>query len=434
MPPVIEISKASRHVGEEVSIRGWLYNKRESGKLLFPLIRDGSGVMQGVVVKKEVSPEVFSQVKSLTQESTFQMTGSIRREPRAPGGHEMSITGVEVYQLLSDDDPYPITPKDHGIEFLMDRRHLWLRSSRQRAILGIRHEIIRACRDYFDDRGFTLVDTPILTPAACEGTTSLFEVNYFEDKAYLAQTGQLYNEAAAAAVGKAYCFGPTFRAEKSKTRRHLTEFWMIEPEVAFAHLEDIMVLAEELITFLVGRVVERRAGELATLKRDADKLRAVTAPFPRITYDEAIRILKEKGSNIEWGKDLGGTDETLLSEAYEKPVMVHRYPASVKAFYMQPDAEQPDRALCVDVLAPEGYGEIVGGSERISDLALLERRLEEQHLSPETFRWYLDLRRYGTCPHSGFGMGIERVVAWICGLDHVRETIPFPRMLYRLYP
>ncbi|MEE8257678.1 MAG: asparagine--tRNA ligase [Acidobacteriota bacterium] len=434
MPPVIEISEASRHVGEEVSIRGWLYNKRESGKLLFPLIRDGSGIMQGVVVKKEVSPEVFSQVKSLTQESTLQVTGSIRQEPRAPGGHEMSITGVEIYQLLPDDDPYPITPKDHGIEFLMDRRHLWLRSSRQRAILGIRHEIIRACRDYFDDRGFTLVDTPILTPAACEGTTSLFEVNYFEDKAYLAQTGQLYNEAAAAAVGKAYCFGPTFRAEKSKTRRHLTEFWMIEPEVAFAHLEDIMVLAEELITFVVGRVVERRAGELATLERDPSKLKAVTAPFPRITYDEALRILKEKGSNIEWGKDLGGTDETLLSEAYEKPVMVHRYPAAIKAFYMQPDAEQPDRALCVDVLAPEGYGEIVGGSERISDLALLERRLEEQRLSPETFRWYLDLRRYGTCPHSGFGMGIERVVAWICGLDHVRETIPFPRMLYRLYP
>ncbi len=434
MPPLIEISNAGRHVGEEVSIRGWLYNKRESGKLLFPLIRDGSGIMQGVVVKKEVSPEVFSQVKSLTQESTLQVTGSIRQEPRAPGGHEMSITGVEIYQLLPDDDPYPITPKDHGIEFLMDRRHLWLRSSRQRAILGIRHEIIRACRDYFDDRGFTLVDTPILTPAACEGTTSLFEVNYFEDKAYLAQTGQLYNEAAAAAVGKAYCFGPTFRAEKSKTRRHLTEFWMIEPEVAFAHLEDIMVLAEELITFVVGRVVERRAGELATLERDPSKLKAVTAPFPRITYDEAIRILKEKGSNIEWGKDLGGTDETLLSEAYEKPVMVHRYPAAIKAFYMQPDAEQPDRALCVDVLAPEGYGEIVGGSERISDLALLERRLEEQRLSPETFRWYLDLRRYGTCPHSGFGMGIERVVAWICGLDHVRETIPFPRMLYRLYP
>lgn len=434
MPPVIAISEAGRHVGEEVSIRGWLYNKRESGKLLFPLIRDGSGIMQGVVVKKEVSPEVFSRVKSLTQESTLQVTGSIRQEPRAPGGHEMSITGVEIYQLLPEDDPYPITPKDHGIEFLMDRRHLWLRSSRQRAILGIRHEIIRACRDYFDDRGFTLVDTPILTPAACEGTTSLFEVNYFEEKAYLAQSGQLYNEAAAAAVGKAYCFGPTFRAEKSKTRRHLTEFWMIEPEVAFAHLEDIMVLAEELITFLVGRVVERRAGELAALKRDPNKLRAVTAPFPRITYDEAIRILKEKGSNIEWGKDLGGTDETLLSEAYEKPVMVHRYPAGIKAFYMQPDAEQPDRALCVDVLAPEGYGEIVGGSERISDLALLERRLKEQRLSPETFRWYLDLRRYGTCPHSGFGMGIERVVAWICGLDHVRETIPFPRMLYRLYP
>ena len=434
MPPVIEIRNAGRHVGEEVSVRGWLYNKRESGKLLFPLIRDGSGLLQGVVVKEEVSPEVFSRVKSLTQESTLQVTGSIRQEPRAPGGHEMSITGVEIYQLLSDDDPYPITPKDHGIEFLMDRRHLWLRSSRQRAILGVRHEIIRACRDYLDEGGFTLVDTPILTPAACEGTTSLFEVHYFEEKAYLAQTGQLYNEAAAAAVGKTYCFGPTFRAEKSKTRRHLTEFWMIEPEVAFAHLEDIMVLAEELITFLVGRVVERRSAELATLKRDPDKLKAITAPFPRITYDEAIRILKERGSKIEWGSDLGATDETLLSEAYDKPVMVHRYPADMKAFYMQPDAEQPDRALCVDVLAPEGYGEIVGGSERISGLALLERRLEEQRLPLETFRWYLDLRRYGTCPHSGFGMGIERVVAWICGLDHVRETIPFPRMLHTLYP
>ena len=434
MPPVIEIRNAGRHVEEEVSVRGWLYNKRESGKLLFPLIRDGSGLLQGVVVKEEVSPEVFSRVKSLTQESTLQVTGSIRQEPRAPGGHEMSITGVEIYQLLSDDDPYPITPKGHGIEFLMDRRHLWLRSSRQRAILGVRHEIIRACRDYLDEGGFTLVDTPILTPAACEGTTSLFEVNYFEEKAYLAQTGQLYNEAAAAAVGKTYCFGPTFRAEKSKTRRHLTEFWMIEPEVAFAHLEDIMVLAEELITFLVGRVVERRSAELATLKRDPDKLKAITAPFPRITYDEAIRILKERGSKIEWGSDLGATDETLLSEAYDKPVMVHRYPADMKAFYMQPDAEQPDRALCVDVLAPEGYGEIVGGSERISGLALLERRLEEQRLPLETFRWYLDLRRYGTCPHSGFGMGIERVVAWICGLDHVRETIPFPRMLHTLYP
>ena len=326
MPPVIEIRNTGRHVGEEVSVRGWLYNKRESGKLLFPLIRDGSGLLQGVVVKEEVSPEVFSRVKSLTQESTLQVTGSIRQEPRAPGGHEMSITGVEIYQLLSDDDPYPITPKDHGIEFLMDRRHLWLRSSRQRAILGVRHEIIRACRDYLDDGGFTLVDTPILTPAACEGTTSLFEVNYFEEKAYLAQTGQLYNEAAAAAVGKTYCFGPTFRAEKSKTRRHLTEFWMIEPEVAFAHLEDIMVLAEELITFLVGRVVERRSAELATLKRDPDKLKAITAPFPRITYDEAIRILKKRGSKIEWGSDLGATDETLLSEAYDKPVMVHRYP------------------------------------------------------------------------------------------------------------
>ena len=434
MPPVIEITDASQHVGEEVSVRGWLYNKRESGKLLFPLIRDGSGVMQCVVVKNSVSSEIFSQVKSLTQESSLQVTGRIHQEPRAPGGHEMKITDVEIYQLLPEDDPYPITPKDHGVEFLMDRRHLWLRSSRQRAILGIRHEIVRACRDYLDDHGFTLVDTPILTPAAGEGTTSLFEVDYFKDKAFLAQTGQLYNEAAIAAVGKTYCFGPTFRAEKSKTRRHLTEFWMLEPEVAFAHLEEIMVLAEELISFLVGRVAERRASELSTLNRDPEKLKAVTIPFPRISYDEAVQILKEKGSNIEWGKDLGGTDETLLSQVYEKPIMVHRYPAKVKAFYMQPDSGQPDRALCVDILAPEGYGEIIGGSERISDLALLERRLKEQHLSLETFRWYLDLRKYGSCTHSGFGMGIERVVAWVCGLDHIRETIPFPRMPNRLYP
>ena len=434
LAPLIEIRNAHRHVDQEVRIRGWLYNLRDSGRLVFPLIRDGSGIIQGVVIKSEVGPEVFSRVRSLTQESSLEVRGRIRQDSRAPGGHEMNILAVEVFQLLPEDDPYPITPKEHGVEFLMDRRHLWLRSSRQRAILRIRHEIIRACRDFLDDRDFTLVDTPILTPTSCEGTTNLFEVNYFEQKAFLAQTGQLYNEATAAAMGKTYCFGPTFRAEKSKTRRHLTEFWMIEPEMAFAHLDDAMELAEQMVAFLVQRVLERRSAELQTLDRDARQLEAVVPPFVRIHYDEAIRILRAKGSRVEPGSDFGGADETLLSEAFDKPVMVHRYPLSVRAFYMQPDPAQPDRALSVDVLAPEGYGEIIGGGERIADLGLLQRRLEEQRLPREPFQWYLDLRKYGTFPHAGFGMGIERVVAWVCGLDHVRETIPFPRMLYRLYP
>ncbi len=434
MPPIVEIRNVNRHVGEPVRIRGWLYNLRRSGKLLFPLIRDGSGMMQGTVVKSEVAPEVFDAVRSLTQESSFEATGIVREEPRAPGGFEMGISDVKIFQLLPDADPYPITPKEHGIEFLMDRRHLWLRSSRQWSILRVRHEVIRACRDFFDDSGFTLVDTPILTPTACEGTTTLFEVDYFEEKAYLAQTGQLYNEAAAAAVGKTYCFGPTFRAEKSKTRRHLTEFWMIEPEVAFAQLDDVMDLAEGLVTFVVRRVLARRKDELAKLERDVSKLEAVVPPFPRICYDEALEILREKENPVEWGNDFGGTDETVLSKAFDKPVLVHRYPAKIKAFYMQPDSEKPDRALCVDMLAPEGYGEIIGGSERIWDPDLLRRKLEEHQLPLETFQWYMDLRKYGTCPHGGFGMGIERVVGWICGLDHVRETIPFPRMLHRLYP
>ena len=434
LSPVIEIRNAHRYAGQEVRIRGWLYNLRDSGKLVFPLIRDGSGIIQGVVVKSEVEPEVFSLVRSLTQESSLEVTGRIRQDPRAPSGHEINISAVDVFQLLPEDDSYPITPKEHGVDFLMDRRHLWLRSSRQQAILRIRHEIIRACRDFLDDRDFTLVDTPILTPTSCEGTTNLFEVNYFGGKAFLAQTGQLYNEATAAAMGKTYCFGPTFRAEKSKTRRHLTEFWMIEPEMAFAHLDDAMELAEQMVVFLVQRVLERRSAELQTLNRDTRKLEAVVPPFVRIHYDEAIRILREQGSSIERGCDFGGSDETLISEAFDKPVMVHRYPLSISAFYMQPDSAQPNRALSVDVLAPEGYGEIIGGGERIADLNLLQRRLEEQHLPPEPFQWYLDLRKYGTFPHAGFGMGIERVVAWVCGLDHVRETIPFPRMIYRLYP
>jgi asparaginyl-tRNA synthetase len=434
LPPVVEIRNVSNFVGQEVLVEGWLYNLRESGKLLFPLFRDGSGTIQGVVARSAVTPEVFARVRDLTQESSVRVTGKVRADKRAPGGYELEVSNLEVIQLVPLDRPYPITPKEHGVEFLMDHRHLWLRSSRQRAILGVRHEIIRACRDFFDARGFTLVDTPIFTPAACEGTTTLFEVNYFEDKAYLTQSGQLYNEAAAAAVGKTYCFGPTFRAEKSKTRRHLTEFWMIEPEVAFAHLDDAMVLAEELIAFVVERVLARRRTELAVLERQVATLEKCTPPFPRLSYDEAVKILQEKGSEIQWGGDFGGGDETILSESYDKPVLVHRYPTEVKAFYMAPDPARPEVALCVDVLAPEGYGEIVGGGERLADYDLLLRRLEEANLPRQAFEWYLDLRRYGSVPHAGFGMGIERVVAWICGLEHVRETIPFPRMLYRLTP
>jgi asparaginyl-tRNA synthetase len=433
-PPVVEIRNLSQYVDQEVTVEGWLYNMRTSGKLLFPIFRDGTGLMQGVVVKSAVPPELFEKARELTQESSLRITGKVRAEPRAPGGYELGVTGLEIIQLVPVDQPYPITPKEHGVEFLMDHRHLWLRSSRQRAILGVRHQIIRACRDFFDDRGFVLVDTPILTPSACEGTTTLFEVDYFDQKAYLAQSGQLYNEAAAMSVGKTYCFGPTFRAEKSKTRRHLMEFWMIEPEVAFAELDDVMQLAEDLIAGVIKRVLEKCRPELETLGRDVSKLERCTPPFPRISYDEAIKILKEKGSEIEWGGDFGGTDETLLAESFDRPVLVHRYPSQVKAFYMKPDPERPDLALCVDMLAPEGYGEIIGGSERLADYDLLVKRMEESNLPRDAFEWYLDLRRYGTVPHGGFGMGIERVVAWICGLDHVRETIPFPRMLYRLTP
>jgi asparaginyl-tRNA synthetase len=432
--PIVDIFSISAHAGQDVVIQGWLYNLRESGKLLFPQFRDGTGVIQGVVVKKAVAPEVFERVKGLTQESSLRVAGKVRADQRAPGGFELDVSDVEILQRVPPEHPYPITPKEHGVDFLMDHRHLWLRSSRQRAILGVRHEIIKATRDFFDDRGFTLVDTPIFTPAACEGTTTLFEVNYFDDKAYLTQSGQLYNEAAAMAVGKTYCFGPTFRAEKSKTRRHLTEFWMVEPEVAFAHLDDACALAEELIAQIVARVLERRRPELEVLERDTAKLEAVKLPFPRLSYDEAVEMLREKGSEIEWGGDFGGTDETILSGQFDRPVIVTRYPARVKAFYMATDPERPEVALCVDVLAPEGYGEIVGGGERLADYETLLERIGEQKLPREAFEWYLDLRRYGSVPHAGFGMGIERAVAWICGLEHVRETIPFPRMLYRLKP
>jgi asparaginyl-tRNA synthetase len=434
LPPVVEIRRVSEHAGQEVTLQGWLYNLRESGKLLFPLFRDGTGIIQGVIPRSAVPPEVFERVRGLTQESSLRVIGKVRADKRAPGGFELDVSDVEVLQRVPVEAPYPITPKEHGTEFLMDHRHLWLRSTRQRAILGVRHEVIKAARDFLDERGFTLVDTPIFTPSACEGTTTLFEVNYFEDKAYLTQSGQLYNEAAAMAVGKTYCFGPTFRAEKSKTRRHLTEFWMVEPEVAFAQLEDIMTLGEELVAFIVARVLEKRRRELTTLERKIENLEKVTLPFPRLSYDEAVKVLQGKGSEIQWGGDFGGTDETLLSGVSEKPILVHRYPSHVKAFYMAPDPSRPEVALCVDMLAPEGHGEIIGGGERLADLALLEQRIEQGNLPRQPFEWYLDLRRYGTVPHSGFGMGIERVVGWICGLEHVRETIPFPRMLYRLTP
>jgi len=431
----ITIGDASKHAGETVRIPGWLYNLRKSGKIVFPLLRDGTGLMQCVAVKSALPEAVFDTIKDLTQESSVVFTGKIRADQRAPGGYEMDVENVEVLQRIPESDPYPITPKDHGIDFLMDHRHLWLRSQRQHAILGVRHEVIRAVRDYFDSHGFTLVDTPIFTPAACEGTTTLFEVNYFEDeKAYLAQSGQLYNEATAMAFGKVYCFGPTFRAEKSKTRRHLTEFWMVEPEMAYATLEDVKRVGEEMIVFVVGRVLENRRAELKVLERDVSKLEAIQAPFPRMSYDDAVKFLQSKGSEIQWGGDFGGTDETLLSQEHDRPLMVDGYPSAVKAFYMQPEPARPEVALCVDVLAPEGYGEIIGGGQRIHDYDLLVRRIEEHKLPKQAFDWYLDLRKFGTVPHGGFGMGIERCVAWICGLEHIRETIAFPRMLYRLHP
>ncbi len=425
-------------LGQAITIKGWLYNARSSGKLLFLEIRDGSGIVQGIVAKNAVSEEVWNRAAALTQESSIVVTGTPREHPKRPGVYELDVHDLTTVQLAQD---YPITPKEHGIEFLMDHRHLWLRSKRQHAILRVRHEVVRAVRDFLDSDGFILADTPILTPAACEGTTTLFELDYFDDgKAYLTQSGQLYNEATAAAFGKVYCFGPTFRAEKSKTRRHLTEFWMVEPEVAYATLEDMMVLAERFLSFIVARVLERRREELKLLERDTAKLEAVSAPFPRLPYDEAVRMLHEAhlAGRLEhdfvWGGDFGAPDETYLAQQFDRPVIVHRYPAQVKAFYMEEDPERPELALCMDVLAPEGYGEIIGGGQRMQSYDRLAQRIAEHNLPREAFEWYLDLRRYGTVPHAGFGMGIERCVAWLCGLEHVRETIPFPRMLYRLRP
>jgi asparaginyl-tRNA synthetase len=419
MATLTTIAEIGQHDGQSVTLRGWLYNLRESGKLLFPQFRDGSGVIQGVVPKNAVTPEVFEAIKTLTQESSVIVEGKVRADKRAPGGYELDVVNVEVVQRVPESDPYPITPKEHGTEFLMEHRHLWVRSQRQASILRVRAEIIKAVRDFFDERGFTLTDPPILTPAACEGTSTLFPVDYFDEQAYLTQSGQLYIEATAMALGKVYSFGPTFRAEKSKTRRHLTEFWMVEPEVAYAELDDLMELAEGLISFVVKRCLEKRRVDLIAIGRDVAKLEKIEAPFPRISYDDAVKNLQEgfaKGAleaKFEWGGDLGSPDETYLSAQFDKPVMVHRYP---------------------DVLAPEGYGEIVGGSQRMASHELLVQRIHEHGLPEEAFKWYLDLRKYGSVPHGGFGMGIERVVAWICGLEHVRETIPFPRMLNRLYP
>lgn len=428
----IYISELNKYVGEEVTLSGWLFNKRSSGKLHFLILRDGTGYVQCVYFKNDVSQEVFELASRIGQESSIIVKGIVKSEPRAVGGFELQAKDLE---LISEAHDYPITPKEHGIEFLMDKRHLWLRSSRQHAIMKIRHRIIKAIRDFFDDRGFTLVDSPILTPSACEGTSTLFETDYFDlGKAYLTQSGQLYAEAAAMAHGKVYTFGPTFRAEKSKTRRHLTEFWMVEPEVAFNDLNADMDLAEEFLEYVVQTVLQDKKEELKVLERDTSKLENVKRPLPRITYTEAVEILKKNGVEFEWGNDFGGGDETIISNQFDRPVMVHRYPSEVKAFYMKRDPENPKLALAVDVLAPEGYGEIIGDSQREDNIDLLIERIKEHNLPMEDFEWYLDLRRFGSVPHAGFGLGIERTVGWICGLEHVRETIPFPRMIYRKTP
>jgi asparaginyl-tRNA synthetase len=438
--PVSTIAAIGQHEGQSVTLKGWLYNMRESGKLVFPIFRDGTGTIQGVAHKSGVAPEVFDALKSLTQESSVIVTGKVRADKRAPGGYELDVENVQIIQRVPEEDPYPITPKEHGVDFLMERRHLWVRSSRQAAILRIRAEIMRAAAEYFDTNGFIRTDPPILTPAACEGTSTLFPVDYFGDEAFLTQSGQLYIEATALALGKVYSFGPTFRAEKSKTRRHLTEFWMIEPEVAYCDLDGLLELAEGFITHIVQSVLKKNRADLETIGRDISKLEVIQGPFPRLRYDEAVKMLNQAHADgqldhpFEYGNDFGSPDETWLTKQFDKPVMVHRYPAAVKAFYMQPDPVDPTFALCVDVLAPEGYGEIIGGSQRVDSYDLLKQRIEDHNLPLEAFQWYLDLRRYGSVPHSGFGMGIERAVAWICGLDHVRETIPFARTLNRIFP
>ena len=429
---IIRISDIKNYEGKEVEIKGWLYNKRSSGSIKFLIIRDGTGFIQATLIKNEVEKEIFEQIDNIEYESSIKIIGLVKKEKRVPLGYEIIVNNIEVINKAEEN--YPISLKEHGIGFLMDYRHLWLRSPRQNAILRIRAEIIKSIRDFLDQNGFILIDSPILTPAACEGTTTLFETDYFGEKAYLTQSGQLYNEASAMAFGKVYCFGPTFRAEKSKTRRHLMEFWMVEPEAAYVDLEENNKIQENMVTYMVKQVLENKKRELDLLERDLSKLEIIKVPFPRISYDEAIEILKKDGSKIEWGDDFGGEDETILSQKYEKPIFIHRYPIKCKAFYMKPDPQRPDVALCADLLAPEGYGEIIGGGQRIDDYNLLANQIKEHNLPRENYEWYLDLRRYGSVPHSGFGLGIERTVAWICGLDHVRETIPFPRMLNKIYP
>ncbi len=427
----IYIEDIDKYVGEEVRIKGWLYNKRSSGKIHFLIVRDGTGFLQATVIKSEVSPEVFELSDKLTQESSIIVEGVVREEPRAKGGYELTVSGVKLIQLAED---YPIKLKEHGVDFLLSNRHLWIRTPRQNAILRLRSKLINIIRNFFDERKFVLVDSPILTPASCEGTTTLFETQYFDKKAYLSQSGQLYNEANAMAFGRVYCFGPTFRAEKSKTRRHLMEFWMVEPEMAFYDLYDMMDLAEEMIVYIIKRILKEGEKELKEIGRDVSVLEKIDHPFPRITYDEAIKILKKKGFEIEWGDDFGGDEETAISEEFDRPVFVHHYPSEMKAFYMKPDPENEKLSLSADLLAPEGYGEIIGGGERIDDYDLLYNRMVEEGLPIEDYKWYLDLRKYGSCPHSGYGLGIERTLAWIGKLPHVRETIPFPRLLYRIYP
>src|SRR3954467_9627785 len=428
---VTSIRELSQHVGQEVELSGWIDNKRSSGKIAFLQVRATGGVVQAVAGRKDVSEEAWADIERVTQESTVRVRGTVKEDKRSPIGVEIQANGFEILNLTQD---YPITPKEHGTAFLMEHRHLWLRSSRQRAALRVRSEVEQGIRDFFYERQFTLIDSPILTPAACEGTSNLFETDYFGDKAYLSQSGQLYLEPAAAALGKVYCFGPTFRAEKSKTRRHLMEFWMVEPEVAFLEFDGLMALAEEFVGYLVTRALERCQEELKTLERDQSKLENVKRPFPRITYREAIDLLASKGMEAKFGDDLGGDEETVIANSFDRPVMISRYPTDIKAFYMQPDPNDPSVVLGLDMIAPEGYGEIIGGSQRIHDHDLLLERIKLHNLPVEKFQWYLDVRKYGTFPHSGFGMGIERCVAWISGVPHLRETIPYPRMLNRIYP
>jgi len=427
----VYIEDIAGHLDREVEVRGWVYNKRSSGKVRFLLVRDGTGLLQATLFSEAKDHPLFETFDRLTQESSVIIRGRVREDKRAPGGVEMTLTDVQVLQVAQE---YPITPKEHSTPFLMSHRHLWLRSQKQHAILQVRAEVVRAIRDFFDSRKFRLMDTPILTPSACEGTTTLFETQYFDQKAYLSQSGQLYNEATAMAFGKVYCFGPTFRAERSKTRKHLIEFWMVEPEVAFATLEDAIRLGTDLVVDVVGRVLDKRKDDLGILERNTAFLEKVRSPFPRLTYEQVVAKLKDRGSSIEAGADLGAPEESLLAEMFDTPLCITHFPAAIKAFYMQPDAERPDLVLGVDIMASEAYGEIIGGGQRIHDLALLEKKVKEFNLPAEAYAWYVDLRKYGSVPHSGFGMGVERMVSWLCGIKHIRETIPFPRLLYRIYP